>query len=124
LPGLILFGACSAPIYDLQPNEAFIVQITKYLEGYDFKVDLYQGGDVTVELYRKLPTYEYQLIIFRVHSGLLGADPKVTNRTWLFTAEPYSKMRRVTEQLTDQVTYAKTRDDAPWVVRHKRQIRY
>jgi hypothetical protein len=70
LPELILFGACIAPnpkveakaaiidhLYDLQPDEAFIVQITQYLEGYDFKVDLY----------RKLPTHEYQLIIFRVH---------------------------------------------------------
>ena len=46
---------------------------------------------------------------------MLGVDPKVVNRTWLFTAEPYSKTRHVTEQLTDQVTYAKTRDDAPWI---------
>jgi len=128
LPGLILFGACSTPnpeveskaaiidqLYNLQPNEAFIEQTTQYLEDYGFEVDLYQGDAVTVDLYRKLPTYGYKLIIFRVHSGLLGVDPKVVNRTWLFTAEPYSKTRHVTEQLTDQVTYAKTRDDAPWI---------
>ena len=36
-------------------------------------------------------------------------------RTWLFAAEPYSKTRHVTEQLTDRVAYAKTYDDAPWV---------
>ena len=128
LPGLVLFGACSAPspklearaaiidqLYTLQPNPAFIHETTQKLEDFGFEVDVYRGNDVTVALYRKLPTYGYKLIIFRVHSGLLGVDPRVTNRTWLFTAEPYSKTRHVTEQLTDQVTYAKTRDDAPWI---------
>ena len=128
LPGLILFGACSAPspklearaaiidqLYNLQPNEAFIEQTTRYLEDYGFEVDLYQGDAVTVDLYRELPTYGYKLILFRVHSGLLGVDPKVTNRTWLFTAEPYSKTKHLTEQLTDQVTYAKPYDDTPWI---------
>jgi len=127
LPGFLL-GACSTSspklearaaiidqLYNLQPNKAFIEQTTQYLEDYGFEVDLYQGDAVTVDLYRKLPTYGYKLIIFRVHSGLLGVDPKVTNRTWLFTAEPYSKTRHVTEQLTDQVTYAKAYDDASWV---------
>ncbi len=92
--GLILFGACSTPnseveskaaiidqLYDLQPNPAFIEQTTQYLQDYGFEVDLYQGDAVTVDFYRKLPTYGYKLIIFRVHSGLLGVDPKVTNRT-------------------------------------------
>lgn len=128
LSGLILFGACSAPspeletkaaiidhLYTLQPNPAFIQQTTKELEEFGFEVDVYQADEVTVDLYRKLPTYGYKLIIFRVHSGLLGVDPKVTNRTWLFTAEPYSKTRHVTEQLTDQVTYAKAYDESPWV---------
>ena len=129
LPGLILFGACSTfpsnvearaaivdQLYDLQPNEAFIGQITQYLEDYGFKVDLYQGKDVTVDLYRKLPTHEYQLIIFRVHSGLLqvGRD-QVINKTWLFTAEPYSQTRYVREQLTDQITQAAINNYSPLV---------
>ena len=128
LLGLLLISACSVPrpeveakaaIIDqlciLRSDEAFIEQITQHLEDYGFEVDLYQGDAVTVDLYRKLPTYGYQLILFRVHSGLLGVDPKVTNRTWLFTAEPYSKMRYVTEQLTDQLTYTKTDYNAPWI---------
>jgi len=128
MPGLFLFGACSAStpklearaaIIDqlcaLQPNRAFIEQTTQELADYGFKVDVYRGDAVTVNLFRKLPTYGYKLIIFRVHSGLLGVDPKVINRTWLFTAEPYSKTRHVTEQLTDQVTYAKVYDDDPWI---------
>jgi len=128
LPGLIILCACSTPrlkseanaaiidqLYILQPNQDFIQQTTQELKDYGFTVDVYRGDEVTVDLYRKLPTYGYKLIIFRVHSGLLGVDPKVTNKTWLFTAEPYSKTRHVTEQLTDQVTYAKIRDDDPWI---------
>lgn len=128
LPGLVLFGACATPatkpearaaiidqLYILQPNQAFIEQATQELEDFGFEVDVYRGDAVTVDLYRKLPTYGYKLIVFRVHSGLLGVDPRVTNRTWLFTAEPYSKTAHVIEQITDQVTYAKTRDDAPWI---------
>lgn len=128
LPGLILFGACSTPnseveakaaiidqLFTLQPNPAFIQQTTKELEEFGFEVDVYHGDAVTVDLYRRLPTYGYELIIFRVHSGLLGVDPKVTGRTWLFTAESYSETKHVVEQLTDQVTYAKIYDDAPWI---------
>ncbi len=127
LPGLTLFSACSAPntepepraaIIDqlgtLFPNQAFIEQTTRELEEYGFKVDVYPGDAVTVDLYRELPAYGYKLIIFRVHSGLLGVDPKVINRTWLYTNELYSKTSHLVEQLDDQVTYAKTTDDAPW----------
>jgi len=127
LPGLTLFSACSmtdpepeprAAIIDqlgtIFPNQAFIERATRELEEYGFKVDVYPGENITVDLYRKLPGYGYKLIIFRVHSGLLGVDPKVTNRTWLYTNEPYSKTSHLIEQLDDQVTYARTRDDAPW----------
>ena len=127
LPGLTLFSACSATgpepqpraavvdqLGTLFPNQAFIEQMTRELEEYGFKVDVYPGDAVTVDLYRELPAYGYKLIIFRVHSGLLGVDPKVTNRTWLYTNEPYSKTSHLVEQLDDQVTYARTRADAPW----------
>ncbi len=98
----------------VEPNEAFISEVTKELEGYGFEVDVYQGDDITVNFYRKLPTYGYKLIVFRVHSGsLVGED--VANTTWLFTGEPYSKTRHVIEQLTDQVTYAATHEGAPYV---------
>ena len=127
LPGLMILGACSAPEPELEPraaiidqlcvltpNQAFIEQTTRQLEEYGFKVDVYPGDTVTVDLYRELPSYGYKLIIFRVHSGLLGVDPKVINRTWLYTAEPYTKTSHVIEQFDDQVTYAKTHEDAPW----------
>jgi len=127
LPGLAIFSACTAPIPEsepkaaiidqlciLLPNQTFIEQTTRKLEEYGFKVDVYSGDAVTVDLYRKLPSYGYKLIIFRVHSGLLGVDPKVINKTWLYTNEPYSKTSHLVEQFGDKVTYAKTRDEAPW----------
>jgi len=127
LPGLFIFSACPstepepeprAAIVDqlcvLFPNQAFIEQTTRELEECGFKVDVYASDIVTVDLYRELPSYGYKLIIFRVHSGLLGVDPRVTNRTWLYTAEPYSKTSHIVEQFDDQVTYAKTHEDAPW----------
>ena len=52
-------------LYSLQPNEGFISEVTRELEDYGFKVDLYQGDEVTVDLYRRLPSYGYKLIIFR-----------------------------------------------------------
>lgn len=127
LPVLLIFGACAAPeperepraaVIDqlcvLLPNPAFIEQTTHQLRDYGFEVDVYSGDNITVDLYRKLPTYGYKVIIFRVHSGLLGVDPKVINRTWLYTNEPYSETSHIVEQLDDRVTYARTRDDAPW----------
>ena len=99
----------------LQQNEEFITKTTHALEDHGFTVDVYEGDAVTVDLYKNLPTYGYKLIIFRAHSGLLGVDPRIINRTWLFTAEEYSKTSYVAEQLTDQLTYAGTDYDDSWL---------
>jgi hypothetical protein len=48
--------------------------VTKELEDYGFEVDVYQGDNITVDFYRRLPTYGYRLIVFRAHSGLLAED--------------------------------------------------
>jgi hypothetical protein len=127
LPGLVILGACSAPELEPEPraaiidqlsihfpNQAFLDQTAQHLAEYGFVVDLYIGDDVTVDMYRKLPAQGYEVIIFRVHSGLLGVDPKVASKTWLYTNEPYSKTSHIVEQLDGQVTYAKTHEDAPW----------
>lgn len=102
-------------LYSLRPNQAFIEQTTQELQDYGFEVDVYQGDVVTVDFYRQLPTYGYKLIIFRVHSGLLIGRKDVADRVWLFTSEPYSRMRYFIEQLTGQVTLATTAEDAPCV---------
>lgn len=98
----------------LQPNQAFIEKTTRYLEDYGFQVDVYQGDEVTTDFYRKLPSYRYNFIIFRVHSGLLSGED-VADTTWLFTSEPYSQTRYVAEQLTKQVTFARPNKGNPLV---------
>ena len=102
-------------LYSLQPNKAFISQVTQELQDYGFEVDLYQGDEVTVELYKKLPSYGHSLIIFRAHSGLLGKEGKVTKRTCLFTNEPYSERKHISEQLSDQLAKARIDKHHPWV---------
>lgn len=131
LPGLTL-SACSAPgpgaepravIVDqlslLDPNQAFIDQVTAELEAYGFEVDVYQGKEVGVKFYRELPKYGYKLIIFRAHSGLMEhkEDSHVVRKetTYLFTGEAYEKTKYVREQLTDQMLKAEMVEDSPLV---------
>ncbi|MFC1993620.1 hypothetical protein ACFLV3_07465 [Chloroflexota bacterium] len=132
LPGLFLFGACAASnsgtqptaaivdqLYSLHPNPAFVDEITQLLEGYGFKVDAYQGTQITVNFYKELPKHGYQLIIFRAHSGLMarieGDDVLVTNTTYLFTDEEYSERKYVKEQLNDQMLMAEMTKGYPHV---------
>ena len=102
-------------LYSLQPNPAFIQQTTQELEDYGFEVDVYQGDEVTVNFYRELPSYGYDLIIFRAHSGLLGREGEIIKKTCLFSNEPYSQTRHVTEQLTEQLAMARISEHYPWV---------
>jgi hypothetical protein len=102
-------------LYSLQPNEAFIGQVTNELEDCGFKVDLYQGDEVTVDFYGKLASYGYKLIVFRAHSGLLGSKGETIERTCLFTNEPYSQAKHVAEQLSDRLARARIDEYHPWV---------
>jgi hypothetical protein len=96
-------------LYSVSPNPAFIESVTNQLESAGFSVDLYKTDEVTVDFYRQLPSHGYKLIIFRVHAGLLENDKEgIGKKIWLFTSEPYSRMRYYIAQLRDQVTAAKT----------------
>ena len=102
-------GNATAAIIDqlsasFQENEQFTANITKELEDYGFDVDVFQGNNITVDFYRRLPTYGYKLIIFRAHSGILEQDGEVVPRTVLFTNEEYSESRYALEQVYGQLT--------------------
>lgn len=92
-------------LYVLQPNQDFIQQTTRELEDYGFEVDLY----------RQLPGLGYKVIIFRTHSGLLGMEGEIIERTCLFTNESYSERKHVAEQLSDQLAKARIDEYHPWV---------
>ena len=102
-------GNATAAIIDqlsasFQENEQFTANVTKELEDYGFEVDVFQGNNITVDFYRRLPTYGYKLIIFRAHSGILEQDGEVVPRTVLFTNEEYSESRYALEQVYGQLT--------------------
>jgi len=88
------------------PNQEFIERATDTLESYGFKVDLYQGDEVTVDLYRGLPRHGYEFIIFRAHSGLIKAKGEKVIKTSLFTSEGYSRIKYVREQLNEELVKA------------------
>lgn len=83
------------------PNRDFIQTATNILEQAGFTVDHYLGEEVTVEFYRNLPMYGYDLIILRVHSALDSYEK--VSPVVLFTSEPYSTTKYVLEQLQNQV---------------------
>ena len=90
-------------LYNLEPNGAFIAEVTRELEDYGFEVDLYQGDEITVGFYRRLPAYGHKLIILRAHSGLMIENERIRRRTLLFTSEAYHRLWYPIEQLDDQV---------------------
>ena len=103
LSGLIARGpsAPRAAIVDqlslTQPNPDFAASATDILEQAGYAVDYFPGKQVTVELYRNLPTHDYDLIILRVHSGISEETDittgEKTKREYvsLFTGEPYRR---------------------------------
>lgn len=87
-----------------QPNPTFVEAATDMLEQAGYAVDYYAGEQVTVDFYRDLPTHGYELIILRVHSGLVTelcvetGSRRPTDYVALFTSEPYSDIEYSVEQ--------------------------
>jgi len=112
-------GGLKAAIVDqlssVKENGQFIGNVTGELEDFGFGVDLYQGANVTVELYRKLATRGYRLIIFRAHSGLLAENEVTQDRTVLFTNEGYSRLKYSPEQLNNRLVMARVDERHPMV---------
>lgn len=79
-------------LYGTHPNVEFTRSFNETLREVGFKVDIYQGKEVTVGFLKKL-TGGYKLIILRMHSAL-----SANNELYLFTAEPYSAGEYVQEQ--------------------------
>jgi len=89
----------TAVIVDSFYNETpqFTDNAAQFLKSKGINVDVYSGLNVTVDLYSRLPSMGYKLVILRVHSGILGID------TFLFTNEPYRTNGYVTEQLLGEI---------------------
>jgi hypothetical protein len=82
-------------------NPVFTKRTIELFNQVNMRVDVVKDENVTVELYRKLPTLGYRIIILRVHSGISLQQEGLP--TVLFTSEEYTTSRYVTEQLSDQI---------------------
>ena len=96
-----------------QPNTDFINKVTRELEAFGLPVDVYQGDDVTVDLFRELPKYGYRMIVFRVHSGLIEAEGGKLLKTAIFTNEPYSPHKYVAEQVNRELPIVRVKEGEP-----------
>ena len=99
----------------LQVNEAFIILVTNELEEFGLEVDLYQGDDITVDFYRKLPTHGYRVIVFRTHSGILEEGEQVHEKTTIFTNERFDWRKHQADVWHDRLFRAGIDDDSPRV---------
>lgn len=96
------------------PNPEFVSNVTDLLQGNGYEVDYIPGKDVTVDLYRQLPTLDYELIILRVHStGEVSRGETDVTSVSLFTGQPYSEDLYYEEQLSGAVGFAQYTEGSP-----------
>ncbi len=88
-----------------QPNPTFADRATELLQRAGYRVDYFPGEQVTVDFYRNLPSFGYDLIVLRVHAGITTEVGQITGKKTqteyvsLFTSEPYSKTKYPEEQI-------------------------
>lgn len=83
-------------LYLMDPNQDFLDKANQTLSSSGFKVDVYLGGNVTVELFRKLPSLGYKLIVLRVHTAY---DPEIV----AFFTGTYADGKYLLEQIREEV---------------------
>lgn len=84
-------------LYGEYPNEVFHKLATEYLEKGGYKVDIITTDDVTVDFFKKLPSMNYEYIIYRGHSLADGNVKKISSAT-LFTGEKHDYHKYIKEQ--------------------------
>jgi len=106
--GAVLIDQLS-PTY---PNDEFRSIVAAGVEEFGLPLDILDGEAVDVDLYRSLGLRDCAIIVIRSHSGILQLeDGGAEQVTALFTNEPYSELRHVSEQLRDQVLIVRPFED-------------
>ncbi len=81
------------------PNSAFIEAAASTLHQAGYRVYYIPGEQATVDVYRNLPSDDYDLIIWRAHAGRFQSpDGTLGDDVSVFTTEDYSKTKYVEEQ--------------------------
>ena len=86
-------------LYDDIPNRYFTQRVVELLAGAGYAVDIVTTKDVTVDLYKKLPSLDYKFVVVRTHGAVDSDQTTVT----LFTGEKYDTERYISEQLFGQL---------------------
>ncbi len=80
------------------PDPAFVNQTTSLLTAAGYRVDYYPPRTVTIDLFKRLPSMGYGIVVLRNHStGFQGDEIS------LVTSELYTQGKYSFEQLTNQV---------------------
>jgi len=87
-------------------DPSFIWNVTRTLNLAGYTVDYYPPSQVTVALFRDLPSKSYGLVIIRSHTAIYYGVPTSVS---IVTSEIYDKSRYVYEQLGGQVAPAVVR---------------
>lgn len=96
------------------PNPDFAEAATRLLEQAGYAVEYYDGGKVTVNFYKDIPSRGFQLLLFRVHSGVSRevnlATGEVSQMEFvsLFTGEIFRQTLYLKEQQEQLVGAGRT----------------
>jgi hypothetical protein len=92
-------------------NEKLVDEVRDCLVSAGYRVEVFTGVQVSVDLYRKLPSREYDVIILRVHSTStvdLGQGRTASGApVVLLTGEPYNPLTYAYEQTMGRVRAVK-----------------
>jgi len=86
------------------PNDVFRSATTASLQAVGLPVDVFEGEEVDVGLYRSLASRRPGVVLIRSHSGILVLEGEAEEHvTALFTNEAYSETSHVAEQLDERL---------------------
>jgi hypothetical protein len=92
-------------LYDAEPNSALTDGIVQCLSNAGYKVDLFRGANVTVDLLRNVGGYK--ILILRLHSTI-----HTDEFLYLYSGEKYTESKYANEQLAGAVRKAYTFDES------------
>ncbi len=87
------------------PSQYFQDRATELLETAGYEVEIFTTKQLTVDFYKRLPSMNYEFIVFRTHAIGNDAQDIASGKepVSLFTGEKYREDKYITEQLSGQI---------------------
>jgi hypothetical protein len=83
-------------LYGIEPNATLTESMTQYISSAGYRVDLFEGTNVTIDLLRNIGGYK--ILILRLHSTI-----HTDGFLYIFSGEQYTESKYVNEQLAGAV---------------------